>query len=188
MELINFDILSFLTQTQQIDYEAYAAVIKNLLPANYLCGKEMLLLAEQPYKHIVDIEKRYRALSQRPQNKIDIAAICFQVDTEDIERVGIFDFYRAFNFITQQFNTLIERENKVLSYEPDAEEFEAGIQSLGKFGRLATIDSLSGGDLLKHKEIIELPYSRVFTKLYLESEKAKYQKKLQTIRANKQVA
>ena len=95
MELINIDILSFLTQQQAIDYEAYVAVIKNLLPANYLCGKEMQLLTEQPYKHIVSIEDRFKQISKQPTVLIEIAAICFQVDTDDIEPIGIFEFYRA---------------------------------------------------------------------------------------------
>lgn len=181
----DYTILSFLTERQAIDYEYYAAIIKAMYPKNYLNGKEMPALLEQPFKHIISIETLFKAVPKQPTNVIDIVSICFQIPTEEIEPIGIKDFYPALNFIVQEHQKLIERENRILEYDYDPEEIEADISPLQKFGRMATVDTLAGGDLLKHSKIIELPYSRIFTKMYMESEKAKYQKRLFEIRKSK---
>lgn len=181
----DFTILSFLTERQAIDYEYYAAILKAMYPKNYLNGKEMPAFLEQPFKNIISIENLFKAVPKQPTNVIDIVSICFQIPTEEIEPVGIKDFYPALNFVVEQHKKLIERENRILHHEPEVEELEAGIESLQKFGRMATVDTLAGGDLLKHNLIIEMPYSRVFTKLYMESEKAKYHKRLFEIRKSK---
>mgnify|MGYP000913178014 len=181
----DYTILSFLTERQAIDYEYYAAIIKAMYPKNYLNGKEMPAFLEQPFKHIISIENLFKSITKRPENIIDIVSICFQIPTEEIEPIGIVEFYPVLNFIVSEHQKLIERENRILHHEPEVEELEAGIESLHKFGRMATVDTLAGGDLLKHNLIIEMPYSRVFTKMYMESEKAKYHKRLFEIRKSK---
>jgi hypothetical protein len=181
----NFTIISFLTEQHNIEYDYYAAVIKALIPKNELLGKSMPVFLEQPFKNIISIENLFKTIPNKPTSTIEILSICYQIPTEEIEPVGIFEFYTAFNFVHNSYNKLIERENKVLHYDPEPEELEAGIESLSKFGRMATVDTLAGGDLLKHNQIIEMPYSRVFTKMYLESEKAKYQRKLIAIKSKK---
>ena len=113
-------------------------------------------------------------------------AICLQVETEKLEPIGVFEFYPVFNSIQQQYIDLVTREKKFLSHDPEPEELEAGLENLGKFGRLMTVDALSGGDILRHNQIIELPYSRIFTKLYMDSEKAKIQKELYRIKSRKE--
>lgn len=188
MEICNYSILSFLTERHTIDYDYYAAVIKAMLPKNSLIEKEMPAFLEQPFKHIISLENLFKAIPKRPENVIDILSICFQIPTEEIEPIGIIDFYPALNFVVEEHRKLIDRENRVLHHDPEPEELEAGIESLHKFGRMATVDTLAGGDLLKHNQIIEMPYSRVFTKMYMESEKAKYQKRLFEIRKNKTTA
>ena len=185
MDLFNYPILSFLTERHTIEYEYYAAVIKAMVPKNSLNGKEMPAFLEQPFKHIISIENLFKSITKRPENIIDIVSICFQIPTEEIEQIGIVEFYPVLNFIVSEHQKLIERENRILHHEPEVEELEAGIESLHKFGRMATVDTLAGGDLLKHNQIIEMPYSRVFTKMYLESEKAKYQRKLIAIKSKK---
>ncbi len=184
MEIFNYPILSFLTVKHNIDYEYYAATIKVLIGKNALLEKSMVELTEQPFKNIITIENLFKTIPQKPTNEIDILAICFQIGTEEIEPLGIVEFYTAFNYVHDSYIKMIQRENTVLHYDPEMEELEAGIDSLRKFGRLSTIDALAGGDILKHNEIVELPYSRVFTKMYLELEKSKFQKALIKIKSN----
>lgn len=185
MEICNYEILKFLTQPIDVDYEVYAYILRQLKPINNLSGKQSVSLIEQPFKNIISIENLFKSVSNTPKHMIDIVAIVFNVDTDDINNVGVIEFYHAFNYVFNAYTELIERENKVLHYEPDNEEIEAGLSNLNKFGRLSSIDALAGGDILKHNQIIELPYSRVFTKLFLEHEKAKYQRTLIKIKNRK---
>ena len=185
MEICNYTILSFLTEKHELDYDYYIVAIKALLPKNTILGKIMPPLMEQPFKHIISIEKLFKSVSSRPESIIDIISICFQIPTEEIDTLGIIEFYAALNYVVEQHKELVERENNVLHHTPEPEEIEAGIESLYKFGRMATVDMLAGGDILKHNDIVNLPYSRVFTKLYIESEKANYQKRIFEIRKSK---
>lgn len=181
-------ISKFLSFTEEIDYAYYVTILKAVRPSNVigdLTNEPAKPLLEHPYKDIIALEAMYKAVQQHPEKMIEIVAVYLQIETEKLESCGVFDFYAVFNQVTNEFTSLLTREKNYLSSDPEAEELEAGIESLSKFGRLATVDALSGGDLLKHNDIIELPYSRVFTKLYLEAEKAKYQRELYRIKARK---
>ena len=174
--------MEFYTKPKDIDYGYYTSVCKSLSPKNEINGKESPNLTELPFKVIITIENMFKNLHRDPLIQVDIVSVVFEIDTDIIKNIGIFDFYPAFNFIYTQYQKLVEREHKVLNYDVEGDEMEAGIDRFTKFGRLSTIDTLSGGDILKHEEIINLTYSRIFTKLYLESEKAKYQKELHKIK------
>lgn len=186
MELINVSIKQFLSVDSSIDYEVYAYILKQVRPAETLLDITMPKLVEQPYKYILSIESLFKQIESRPYALIEIVAICLQVETEKLEPIGVFEFYPVFNSIQQQYIDLVTREKKFLSHDPEPEELEAGLENLGKFGRLMTVDALSGGDILRHNQIIELPYSRIFTKLYMDSEKAKIQKELYRIKSRKE--
>ncbi|MES2377499.1 MAG: hypothetical protein V4553_13010 [Bacteroidota bacterium] len=56
-------------------------------------------------------------------------------------------------------------------------EKKAGIQSFEKFKYINTVNSLSGGDITKWGEILNMPYDRVLTKLLLNKTEAEYQRK-----------
>jgi len=77
------------------------------------------------------------------------------------------------NHVKNEIERVFERE-RVLAYEPDADQIEAGIERINKFGVFATIDVLANGNILLYHEIEAMPYHLVFAKLHLESERAKY--------------
>lgn len=185
MDLYNYKIINFLTESFDIDYEYYVSVLKALEPKNILLDKTMQELREQPYKHIISIENLLKQVQKNPVKEIEVLSIAFQIPTEEIEQVGIIEFHQALKFLLDSYKKLIEVENKLLHYEPENEEIEAGIESLTKFGRMASVDTLAGGDILKHSLIIDMPYSKVFTKMYLESEKSKFQKRVHNLRKTK---
>ncbi|MES2428947.1 MAG: hypothetical protein V4560_18345 [Bacteroidota bacterium] len=56
-------------------------------------------------------------------------------------------------------------------------EKKAGIQAFEKFKYINTINSLSGGDITKWGDILNMPYDRVLTKLLLNKTEAEYQRK-----------
>ena len=96
-------------------------------------------------------------------------------------------WYKVFalwNHIHKQMEQINERE-KVLEYEPDADQESAGIDRFIKFGAMATIDMLCDGNVLIYDKMQKMPYSLIFTKLLLEKEKAQYLKNLQAIKNRK---
>jgi len=56
-------------------------------------------------------------------------------------------------------------------------EKKAGISAFEKFKYINTVNSLSGGDLTKWPEILNMPYERVLTKLLLNKTEYEYQKR-----------
>jgi len=185
MDLYNYNIIDFNTKILPIEYDMYTQVCKSLSPINELHGVTIDSVEELPFKTIITLENMFKNLFTNPLLQIDIVSVVFNVDTEEIKKLGIFDFYPRFNFIHDGLNILLERERKVLNYDPEPDEMEAGIDRMNKFGRLSTVDSLAGGNILLHEEVTNLPYSRIFTKLYLESEKSKLTRELNKIRMRK---
>lgn len=181
-DVVNYPIKDFLTVELPIDYKYYSQLLNLLTPTNLILKKSMNDLFGQPYKLIITLEKMYKEKETNPYKMIEIVSVAYQVPTEDLEPIGIFDFFKTFNYLHNAYTALIERENRMLHYEPDTDEVEADFTTLSKFGRLPSIDTLAKGNILEHDKITDLPYSRIFTKLYLESEKAKYQKRLFEIR------
>lgn len=80
---------------------------------------------------------------------------------------------------------LMEKESKLLKSEATNEEKRAGLKNFDKFGSFNLIDTLAGGDILKHDEIYKQTYDRVFLKLYRDLEVSNYQRKLTEIYSKK---
>ena len=90
------------------------------------------------------------------------------------------EVFRLYNHIYSEVGYIVDRE-KVLAYEPSADEEEAGIDRFARFGTMGTIDTLAAGNVLLYDEIEAKPYRLIFAKLYLESEKTRYQKNMLAI-------
>lgn len=184
-ELTNYTIKELLTGTVEVDAQVYFTILTSLKPKPVLHGVNLTPITEQPYKNIITVENLLKRIPERPYSKIEIAAVLFNMDTDIIDEVGIVEFYAAFNEIHRQYTSMIDRENRYLSYEPEPEEIEAGMESFQKFGRLMTVDAIAKGDLLKHEQVINLPYSRIFTKLYMERERSEFQRRYHQIKNRK---
>lgn len=76
-------------------------------------------------------------------------------------------------------------EQNYLSSQPEPELIAAGIDKLNVFGELNVIDSLAGGDILKHKGIKALPYYSVFDKLRKDNVKSEINKNYNKIISKK---
>jgi hypothetical protein len=86
------------------------------------------------------------------------------------------------DFYIKDMLRIIEREQKTLKYTPDRKELLAGVQDLNKFGEKNLVDALAGGDVLKHDDVLKLPYNTVYLKLYQDNVKARINKKYATIK------
>ncbi len=76
---------------------------------------------------------------------------------------------------------ILESENKLLKNEPTNEERRAGLKNFDKFGSFNLIDTLAGGDILKHDAIYQQNYERIFIKLLRDLEVSKFQRRLNEI-------
>lgn len=84
-------------------------------------------------------------------------------------------------WLQRQVIEILETESKLLQSEPTNEERRAGIKNFEKFGSFNLIDTLAGGDILKHDEIYQQNYERIFLKMYRDLEVSKFQRKLSEI-------
>lgn len=76
---------------------------------------------------------------------------------------------------------ILQKENKLLQNEPTPEERRAGLKNFEKFGSFNLIDTLAGGDILKHDAIYQQNYERVFIKMLRDLEVSKFQRRLNEI-------
>ena len=97
----------------------------------------------------------------------------FGTKVEEHFEAYYYDTFALFNHVENEVKKIIEKE-KALTYEPTGKQLAAGIENLNKFGIFGTIDSLADGDVLKHNDVINLPYHYIFTKLLYEKTKAEY--------------
>ncbi len=95
--------------------------------------------------------------------------------------IAIFKFIK---FVVKAIKKIDELE-KNLAYEPDANEERAGIEMFNQFGYFVTIDRLAGGDILKHDEVGQKPFSHVFAKLKLNQADNTFMKNYQKITQSK---
>lgn len=113
-----------------------------------------------------------------------ILSFCHDKDQEDYLKMKWHEVFRRYNHIVNEVNYIVERE-KILIYEPDADQVEAGIGRIGTFGVMATVDTLASGNVLLYDDIEKKPYYLIFAKLHLESEKARYIENLRRIKSRK---
>lgn len=81
--------------------------------------------------------------------------------------------YFIFWFLDEFKN--INKLNKELDEEPNVDLISAGVEQLRIFEELNIIDALAGGDILKWKQIENLTYEEIYTKLL----KTKIEKEIQ---------
>lgn len=113
-----------------------------------------------------------------------LIAFCYEVEADVVWQYKWHEVFAMYNHIYNEMTRIVERE-KVLSYEPDADEEEAGVGRLAQFGALMGIDTLAGGNVMMWEGIEAKPYYLIFAKLHMESVKAKYIKNLQKIKSRK---
>ena len=97
-----------------------------------------------------------------------------------IARTPVFFLQQARLFVKQQIENINLIENQALSYSPSSKEESAGINTFEKYRAFIQYDQLTGGDLLKLKQIKNLSYTLCFTKLSLEADKSAYERDLKS--------
>lgn len=90
-----------------------------------------------------------------------------QYEDFTLDGVGTNEKLQFYLFVKKEMERIQEIERTFLSGEPEPELVGAGVHKLNEFGAFATVHSLAGGDILKHKEIEALPYFQVYQTLKL---------------------
>lgn len=113
---------------------------------------------------------RNSLLNSNIDTLVEIIASIQKCKTKDIYSMPIITFYGVFNSIKNQLEEIINAEKNSLTSSHTNAKFEqvSGSKRLQKFGIYNNLNNLAKGDILKFKEILELPYSLVFTKLFLD--------------------
>jgi hypothetical protein len=143
-------------------------------------GQKVMLCMDSPDTNHQWLKKIltyiYQPLIQKCKFDVDKAKLLEPL----IERCRIIEAFPTTMFYLDQLAKINEDEEQSLKNDPEPESIAAGIDQLNKFGIFAAVDSLAQGNPLKYEQIYELPYSTVFTKLWLDTERAKFEKRLST--------
>lgn len=76
----------------------------------------------------------------------------------------------------------LETEEKMLSSSPSSDEIAAGVREYSQaVGELATVISLSKDYHTFPNDILKRPYSEIFSILYADSERAKFERRLNDV-------
>lgn len=149
-----------MTEKQLIDY-----VLKYGKPTDTLKGKVCKSLLYLPYG-LVRISVPTMQADDRHDAVIE-AIMKAQYDDFTLDGVNTNDKLSFYLFVKKELERIQEIERNFLSGDPEPELAGAGVHKLNEFGAFATVHSLAGGDILKHKEIEALPYFQVYQTLKL---------------------
>ncbi|MDP2686442.1 MAG: hypothetical protein Q8O62_04420 [Aequorivita sp.] len=165
METItNYKIKDFQKLPKELQVE-YASLL--LLTTPIQTNQKLI---EMKLKEVEEIKTFFTNNSD--EELIKIMAMVQKVKIGDINNMGIITFFGIYNSIKLQFENLIKsEENLAPNYvNPKWEQVEGGIRMV-KFGIYNTLEDLSGGDILKWPQIMEMEYQEVFTKLMINKVK-----------------
>lgn len=86
--------------------------------------------------------------------------------------------YRAIKRTMLDFKGWLDKEQKLLSHDPEPDQIQAGIKDLiAHVGDMGTIKAIAKTYGLDPDVVVEWPYSKVFGILYTDLEEYKYEKR-----------
>lgn len=103
------------------------------------------------------------------ENIIKIIGLVEEKDESDVMEMKITEFFPLMIGIRKQLETIIQNEEKALTSDHANFKWEAigGSEKMAKFGIYNTLESLSGGDITKYEQIMDMEYAEIFTILYM---------------------
>lgn len=99
--------------------------------------------------------------SFKKENMYETFKVVYGISEKDFMLLEIFNVFSALKFITDQLEVLRAAEEERLHSELTPEEIEAGAEELQEYDYYNSLKAMEP-DLLKHDEILKLPYSIVF--------------------------
>jgi len=180
-EIINFKLKEFLNQDPELIQE-YIVALQYLKPIKTV--KEVFHLKLKHVEHI-----KQSLYSNEDDELIKIVARVQGLKLKEVFEIKIIEFFRIIASVKVQIDTIRKAEENRLSPAEINFKWEAveGDEKMSKFGIYNTLESLSGGDILKYKKIMNLPYSEVFTALLMKKTASDLQRKMDRIKTKNDV-
>lgn len=107
------------------------------------------------------------------------------LDLLKVSSTPVFNLHQSRLYVLEEIEKINKLENDYLSYKTSYNEDVAGLSDFSEYGSFPQFDLLTGGDILKIKEIEKMPYDVCFTKLKYEHDKNAYQYNINKINERK---
>lgn len=192
--IVNYKLGDFLMLEDDETINNYLTILELLLPITKVKDPIYIGLPDINIKPVKSLSfgnvTNIRQLFKEGTVEAICKSVCLVTGLLYLEtfHLPIIDFYGIVSSIKADLEELANMEINALSVEEDdivLIEVQAS-ERMAKFETLNLINSLAGDDVTKWKEIQELPYLTVFTKLVMDKEKAAINKDVKAIQERKQ--
>lgn len=198
MEVIkNYKFKEFVSLKDYDLIELYLPILEALQPPNYIYNSKYRWWKKEPRKLQIksvrefsfgDVTNIRTAFSDgQIESVLECLSIVTGLSISEVQEMRIIDFYGLLAKIRIELEQISMMEINELSND-DFDIFLESVNAnerMGRFGVLNAINSLANDDLTKWKEIQDLPYMTVFTKLKMDNEKLNIQKEVAELQKKK---
>jgi hypothetical protein len=183
MIITNFKLIDFLNQPEEIVHE-YSIALSYVKPSETRNKLAKMTLRQ------VEYVKRVFSSGGDVRSLIKIVSDFQDITEEEVLDIEIIDFYMLVKAIKEQLMFIYKAENNAFkldefSIKSDVDlkwEIVGGSEKMAPFGIYNTLESLSGGDLLKYSKIMEMQYSEIFTILVMKKTALELRKRMDKIK------
>lgn len=190
-EIINYKLKDFFLLTDIKQAEDYLSILSNLNPLKEIKNPRFRWYRRKQTKFIripSILEMKFGEVTQirnsfssgNIEGIIESVMILTKLKRIEILNFTIVTFYGIISSIKRDLERISNMEFNELSSDEDDINLEivrAG-ERMSRYGVLNVFDNLSGGDITKWKEIEQIPFMSVFTKLSLDNTKSAIQKEI----------
>lgn len=89
----------------------------------------------------------------------------YNVNEKKFNSLDVFNCFACYKWINSQLKSISDLEKQELSHSFSQKELDAGVKELERFGHYPGLNTLTGGDITKEDEVLDMPYSKVFMKM-----------------------
>lgn len=160
----NYKLIEYMNQPPEV-IELYLVMLRYIKPLE--TKQKVLNMSLEDVEFI-----RTSINSSEDLSLIKIVSMVQELSEEEVLDLKIIEFFGLLNSIRKQFNTILDAEETAFTPSEVNVKWEMadGARRMAKFGIYNTLESLSGGDALKYKRYLDMPYSEVFTILLMRKE------------------
>lgn len=190
-KIINYKLKDFFLLTDIKQAEDYLSILTNLNPLKEIKNprfrwykrKESQIiripsLLELKFGEVAQIRNSFSI--GNIEGIIECVMILTKLNRIEILNFTIVTFYGIISSIKKDLERISNMEFNELSSDDDDINLEIvrASERLARYGIINAFENLSGGDITKWKEIEQIPFMQVFTKLSLDNTKSTIQKEV----------